>query len=300
MYTPNKSGSAILIALVVLIILTIMSTVFLEKLLGFAKASEGIENSNVAYYHANGVIEEALYTGWVNKYTPWNISNITIGGPATSTGKSLRAMTGGSRIPSLGNGNSPYDKDWNILSLSEPIQLVIPGTMTNADDLSFYFRIPIVDLNQPSRTIDPNLSNTWLIMWTFTSTGLSLFASGSSSIFSGAEIDGNWKRLTTKNGIMSSWTLSTFWNFLSTYWSICGNYKCTLKLILLQPVWTIDNPNVKIPFLEYYINLGGGTELPQRFMRLEANGYAYGFMRTRIIDLPQITTSNALDFAVLQ
>lgn len=63
MYTPNKSGSAILIALVVLIILTIMSTVFLEKLLGFAKASEGIENSNVAYYHANGVIEEALYTG---------------------------------------------------------------------------------------------------------------------------------------------------------------------------------------------------------------------------------------------
>ena len=59
----NTRGSAILIALVVLIILTIMSTVFLEKLLGFAKASEGIENSNVAYYNALGIIEEALYTG---------------------------------------------------------------------------------------------------------------------------------------------------------------------------------------------------------------------------------------------
>ncbi len=48
----NKTGSALLISLVVLVILTVMSTVFIEKLLSFSKSSEGIENSNVAYYNA--------------------------------------------------------------------------------------------------------------------------------------------------------------------------------------------------------------------------------------------------------
>jgi hypothetical protein len=38
-----------------------MSTVFLEKLSRFSKRSEGVENSNVAYYKALGIIEEALY-----------------------------------------------------------------------------------------------------------------------------------------------------------------------------------------------------------------------------------------------
>lgn len=59
----NRKGSAILIALVVLVILTIMSTTFIEKLLSFSKSSEGIENSNIAYYNALGSIETALYTG---------------------------------------------------------------------------------------------------------------------------------------------------------------------------------------------------------------------------------------------
>lgn len=59
----EKKGSAILIALVVLTLLVMMSTVFFEKLFRFSQASEGIENSNVAYYTALGTIEEALYTG---------------------------------------------------------------------------------------------------------------------------------------------------------------------------------------------------------------------------------------------
>jgi type II secretory pathway component PulK len=61
--TRNRKGSALLIALVVLVILTIMSTVFIERLLSFSKSSEGIENSNMAYYNALGSIETALFTG---------------------------------------------------------------------------------------------------------------------------------------------------------------------------------------------------------------------------------------------
>ena len=75
-----------------------MSTVFIEKLLSFSKASEGIENSNVAYYNALGIIEESLYTGGVNKYTPWMITNQSSWNP-TSTGKSISVLTGGMSIP---------------------------------------------------------------------------------------------------------------------------------------------------------------------------------------------------------
>jgi hypothetical protein len=60
-------------------LLTMMSTVFFEKIHKFSQRSEGIENSNVAYYKALGIIEEALYTGGVDKYTPWNIQDNSYG-----------------------------------------------------------------------------------------------------------------------------------------------------------------------------------------------------------------------------
>lgn len=52
MLFKNNRGSAMIIALVILILLTIMSTVFIEKLFRFSQASDGIENSNMAYYSA--------------------------------------------------------------------------------------------------------------------------------------------------------------------------------------------------------------------------------------------------------
>jgi type II secretory pathway component PulK len=71
----NRQGSALLISMLVLTVITVMSTVFFEKLLFFSRASEGIENSNVAYYKALGIIEGSLYAPGVDKYTPWTISN---------------------------------------------------------------------------------------------------------------------------------------------------------------------------------------------------------------------------------
>jgi type II secretory pathway component PulK len=59
----NHKGSALIVALVIMTLLTMMSTVFYEKVYRFSQRSEGIENSNVAYYKAIGTIEQALYTG---------------------------------------------------------------------------------------------------------------------------------------------------------------------------------------------------------------------------------------------
>jgi type II secretory pathway component PulK len=76
----SRKGSALLISLIVLTLVTVMSTVFFEKLFRFSQASEGIENSNIAYYKALGIIETAMYGVGVDKYTPWNIKNATSGG----------------------------------------------------------------------------------------------------------------------------------------------------------------------------------------------------------------------------
>jgi hypothetical protein len=46
----NKEGSALLISLIVLVLLSLASTVFVEKVWNFSKASTGIKDSNRAYY----------------------------------------------------------------------------------------------------------------------------------------------------------------------------------------------------------------------------------------------------------
>jgi hypothetical protein len=93
MSIKEKKGSALLIALITVSLITILSTVFFEKLFRFSKASEGIENSNVAYYKALGIIDEALNGAGVNKYTPWNINNAHNGGNYTSSGADIFVAT---------------------------------------------------------------------------------------------------------------------------------------------------------------------------------------------------------------
>ena len=46
-------------------------------------------------------------------------------------------------MPKAGYGNSPYSPDYNIISLGEPVQIVIPGEV-DWDDVSFEFRVPKV------------------------------------------------------------------------------------------------------------------------------------------------------------
>jgi hypothetical protein len=94
MIVSGKKGSALLIALIAVTLITALSTVFFEKLFRFSKASEGIENSNIAYYKALGIIDEALNGAGVNKYTPWNIDNAHNGGTYSSSGSDIYVSTG--------------------------------------------------------------------------------------------------------------------------------------------------------------------------------------------------------------
>lgn len=141
-FLSSRQGSAILIALIVLSMITIVTTVFLEKIWSFSQSSNGIEASNRAYYFAEGVIEQQLMDPNVNKYHPWQVAGTgTTAAGTFGTGAYMTVLTGSTIIPATGNGNSPFDSSYNLISLGEPVQLVIPNDITWSN-VNLYFRVP--------------------------------------------------------------------------------------------------------------------------------------------------------------
>lgn len=148
------------------------------------------------------------------------------------------------------------------------------------------------------------MNSTGVVLWNIASSGASLFASGETNIFHGSDINSTPLSISTLFGNSNSGSNLTFLNFYTNNTFLgpnglkCGNYKCTFKLSLLRPI-LITGPNRIINFLEYKID-GFNTSIPSQFMNLHAEGYQYGFLRTRDVQIPQITTNTALDFAILQ
>lgn len=301
MHTADKKWSALIIALVVMTLLSMMSTVFFEKIYRFSQRSEWIENSNVAYYKSLGIVEEALFTGWVDKYTPWNMKNKSYGS-TNNSGSKITVSTGGTIIPTPGKWNSPYDKNYNTISIGQPVQIVIPNGLGNWSSINFKFRIPQVSSNS-STGVAIWATSSGYILWTLASSGVSLFASGETQIFDGTALLNTNQSIGSKWWTTNSGSYSQFGNFYfnGTYLGAdglsCTWFKCTLKLSLIRAVPTTDGREMS--FLEYQIN-GFATTIPSQYMDIHAEWYAYGFLRSRDIQFPQITTNTALDFAVLQ
>jgi hypothetical protein len=79
-YHHSSRGSALLISLIILILVTLLTTVFLEVIWSSSKNVQGIEASNAAYYQALGIVEEQLIDPVVSKKSPWNIREKKEGG----------------------------------------------------------------------------------------------------------------------------------------------------------------------------------------------------------------------------
>ena len=296
----THKGSAILISLIILTLLTIVTTVFLEKVFHFSQSSEWIESSNVAYYSAVGLVEEQLMDPNVTKYTPWNIASTGAITNNFGAGRELIVDTGSSIVPRTWKGNSAFDSDYNIISLGEPLQLVIPNGI-NWNDVYFEFRVPKISSEWTGTSL--SMDNSWVILWTIGYTGASLFASGETEIFRWVHLNTNTNQFASFNGTTntgSSATITDFYtntNYLWVNGANCGWYACTLKLSLIRPIFLADWR--VLPFLEYRINFWG-VSVTSQYMTLESKAYAYRFLRSRTIKIPQITTNTALDFAVLQ
>lgn len=299
--TRSHQGSALLVGLIITILLTIMTVSFLDKILTLGKTSNGIDNSAQSYSLATGLIEEQLMNVNMTKETPWLIpekAETTL----TKTWRILTAYTGGDTMPMSWKWNSPFSTDWNIIGMGEPTQIVIPENVAWGS-VSFLFRVP----NIPWETSATwSTSSSGIILWTFGYSGATLYASWETNIFKFNEIN-NTARYLDNSRIWNTNTgtvldFPTFYNdAINGVWlngAKCIAFKCTLKLSMLRPF--VSDLGKSYSFLEYKIVFPPGTTLPSQYMIINSSAYVDGFLRSRQVHIPQITTSTANDFAVLQ
>ena len=304
MYNPTRSHSwsALIVWLIIVVLLTILTTSFLEKILGLGRTSSAIGNSAQAYTLTTGIIEEQLMDPNMTRTAPWNILTRSEG-TISATGRSLTAYTGWYIVPEIGRGNSSFDKNWNTISLGEPVQIVIPAWL-DWNNVNFYFRVPAI----PNISSTGTLNNSGTILWTFWYSGASLYASGETEIFRWSDIGivtGKkiaWFNWTTNTG--SAFRFDNFYgdplSWVGSSWAKCSNFQCTLKLSMIRPFLTTWGQSFS--FLEYKIDFTTATTLPipSQYMVIDSSASVYGYIRSRQIRIPQITSSTATDFAVLQ
>jgi Tfp pilus assembly protein PilX len=93
----SHRGSAIIVALIIVVLLSILTVTFLEKVLNLAKSSGNINSSAQSYSFATSIIEEQLMNPAMTKTAPWGIPEKAES--QAFTGRSLIAATGGTTMP---------------------------------------------------------------------------------------------------------------------------------------------------------------------------------------------------------
>lgn len=307
----NRDGAALIFAIVLVALFTSLALVFLEKLYPFAQNVSGIERANMAYYVMISSIEKSLET--VEWKAPWKIRPQQfplIPTPSTFTGYTVTVLTGSNVIPVSGYGNSEYDQNWNIISLGQPIQLVLPGGI-QWSNVSIVFRIPDLNLDGNFDSNDGNLNtNSWYVNWILIGSGKALVPWDKDELILGSSLNMKWDiSIAAKQGkairdnevkrwfseYYSDSSPSGLWNCNDS----TNDFLCTIKFSILRPLID-ETPQWKnIPYLEYQIT-NIGRNIPLQFMTLDAKGVVYGYARVRRILIPQITTNAAFDFAVFQ
>lgn len=142
-FSHSRRGSALLIGLIITVLLSILVIGFMEKVLRVGQNAKSIEQSTQAYYLASGIVERQLQKNTELKTQPWLIEKVDTPTTRAYSGASLGVLTGSTSIPASGKGNSPFDstKNYNLISLDRPVQIVIPKDVT-WNDVIFEFRVP--------------------------------------------------------------------------------------------------------------------------------------------------------------
>lgn len=301
----SRKWSAILIGLTITVLLSLLIMGFFDVVLRAGKNVKAIEQSTQAYYLATGIAENQLRANNKLKKEPWKTEeSIPTDDKAYSWSK-LLVTAKSPTVPAPGLWNSPFDSNYNLISLDKPVQIVIPDGI-DWNNVKFSFRIPKASNNE----IAAHPWSDGIILWTFWNKDKVLFANtlglfSTNEILSSTSTD-EWKIIGWKgwyyylNNTTNPTDFSSFYDnqMQGVSWNACANFGCTLKLSMLHSVrW---NNWQDYPFLEYKIDFGYSVELPSQYMVLDSKGKVGNYIRTRKIFIPQITTNTALDFAVLQ
>ncbi len=291
----GQKGFSIIFAIIIIIIASSMSIYLLSFVVPYSRNVKGLENSTKAYYVANAWIESALWDKSQNILWFEETKNLT----SNSQWYGFEITATGSLIPSAWQWNSNFDDDWNILGYSSPIQLSIgDGMIDNWANVKFDFRVPDLDgdgnnLDQSIETSQPvvltwQLSSPWKTLLPTNATFISPSNINSSSpvILSSKQ----WVELDNSN--------KSFSDFYNANCSTSSS-PCTLKISVIWDLVTWGPSSTQIPYLEYQIDTGW-QNIPLRFTNIHASGKSYGFKKEIHVQIPQLTTDQAFDFALFQ
>lgn len=305
-FARDKRWVGLIFALVSVVLLSMIMTVFYEIVIPRARNVKGIEQSNVAAYNAESGIEASLnsFTGsdivsLINQSGTWYSSSGILS--YDCPGVAGNTCT----FPESWKGNSPTSSDYNIIRPGSPIQIPIRDT-TITPGFSIIFHMPDAFSGGISGRKLKDDTKPYFI-WTFTVNPTSW---ASQSITSWA-----WEKLifsilktsfnitsNTSTGITNTWDISqTLQGFIATNASNCdASYKCTLKISLIRDLETDDGK--KIPYLEYQIttSVWNTLKIPLQYATLTSTGTQGPFSKTVTREVERFTTNEAFDFTVLQ
>lgn len=273
----SKKAFSILLAMGLVLISSLLAYIILEYMVPFWKNISGIENSTKAYYQANNWIELWLYFfSHRSNLISENSKNYT----SSPIDYKFSTISSWPIIPRSWFWTSDYNKDWDIISLSNPIQLSIWNNYIN----SF-----LIDFRSPTVWTISTLSG--VINWQLS--GFNDTLNSWNSYITASNI--NWWNINlwTKEWKKLDWSSEYFSNFYATNcrWS----NKCILKFSVINDLknnfWSI------LPYLERKVTT---NNIPLRYSIIQASWKSNGFTNYLQIKVPQETVSEAFDFTIFQ
>ena len=278
----SRQAFSLVLAMWLSLIFWIIWLFLMEYIVPFSRSTINIENASIAQYQALSWVEQSLYS--ISQEPIW-FSTWSILNQDTYRAVEYDIRGSGTSIPRGGTWNW-LDPNWNRLSQTEPIQLLIGNGRISSLQLRLRF---------------PNFWGTWifwpsntpLVLWQISSSNSTLSASG--WIITLSNINGNNINLWSRQWvIISNNSPQSFWNF---YASNCNNAssECVLRISLINKIfrWATE-----IPYLEYQIITN--RAIPYQITDIETIWLSYGFSRIYNVRVPQATTSAAFDFTVFQ
>lgn len=294
----HTSAFSIILSLGITLFLSFTGLYLLEYMVPFSRNIKDIEFASRALYQTYGGVEESLFAVWSGSI--WDESTRSYSGNEDFQ-YTITAM--GTQLPPAWQGNSIYASNGNrnIMSESQPIQLLVWKNRITSPSNQIMFRTRIPDINGDgfNETFDATSPDDDLIVWQLSSTTDSIYASG--SLISEFDIDNNgldssnMYDMWTKNGVKLDGTQEDFWDFYDT--NCRGSNECVLKISIIHPLVLSGNGTV-VPYLEYRIDTS--DPIPLRYAYVEIDGKSQGYSKKLKLAIPQQTTNSAFDFTVFQ
>ena len=294
------TGFSIVLALGLMLLLSFTGLYLIEYMIPYSRSIKGIENASQTFFESYSGVEDALYSVYSQEWeqdakTLWSDSRY-----------SYNIISNGTILPPVWWWNSPYDPDWNILSLDDPISLKVWKNRLNSWSNRFELSLRIPDINtdgiRDSLKTSDGVDD--VVIWQLSSGNETIF-SRSGSLVSEWDINNGvidltdlWNGTKYSQGITLGWEERSFQWFYNNNSSPCNNEdnECVLQLSLLRELRSDDD--TILPFLEYKIQTT--WDIPTRFFHLESQGISFGFNKTLRVSVPQQTTNSAFNFTIFQ